>query len=122
MSTLRNSVRLSGHVGKDPDIKYLPTGAVVANFSLATQDDFKDRNGTWTKRTNWHNITCWGELAKRVETHVHKGSNISIDGKLFTESWTDNDNQKRQKVYIQMSEFLTHNGPRKQDDNDLSQM
>lgn len=125
MSILNNQVILIGNVGKDPDIKYNANGTVCANLVLATSDGYKDKSGQWIDKTTWHNITCWGALAQRVEKHIQKGTNIIIHGRLATDTWTDSTGQKKYKTYVQMNEFITNRGAKQVEndsDNDLTQM
>ncbi len=125
MSTLSNIVILIGNVGKDPEIKYNANGTVVASLVLATNDGYKDRSGTWVDKTTWHNITCWGTLAQRVEKFIQKGTNITIHGRLAVDTWTDSSGQKKYKTYVQMSEFITNRGAKQVDNdsyNELTQM
>jgi single stranded DNA-binding protein (ssb) len=89
-----NKVLLIGNVGKDPDIRHLENGAVVASFSLATTERFKDKTGAVQDQTEWHNIVCWRNLAEIVEKYVTKGSQVYIEGKIRTRSWTDQTGQK----------------------------
>jgi len=84
-----NKVILVGNVGQDPEVKYTPSGTPVANFSLATNERFKDRSGEWQDRTEWHNVVAWQRLAEIIGEHVKKGSKLYIEGKLETSSWDD---------------------------------
>src|SRR5580700_6901537 len=84
-----NKVILVGNVGKDPEVRYSPSGTAVANFSLATNERFKDRNGEWQDRTEWHSIVAWQRLAEIVGEHVRKGTKVYVEGKLQTTSWQD---------------------------------
>ena len=84
-----NKVILVGNSGKDPEIKYAPSGVAVAKFSLATNEKYKDKNGEWQDRTEWHNIVAWDRLAEIVGEYVHKGDKLYIEGKLQTSSWED---------------------------------
>jgi single-strand DNA-binding protein len=92
-----NKVILLGNIGKDPEIKVLPSGQPVANFSIATSDRYKDQQGNFQDRTEWHNITAYGKLAEIVRDYVKKGNKLYIEGRLITRSWDDKDTQK--KVY-----------------------
>jgi single-strand DNA-binding protein len=92
-----NKVILLGNVGKDPEIKVLPSGQPVANFSIATSDRFKDQQGNFQDRTEWHNITAYGKLAEIVRDYVKKGNKLYIEGRLTTRSWDDKETNK--KVY-----------------------
>jgi len=77
-----NKVLLIGNVGKDPEVRHLENGSMVARFSLATTERFKDKNGEFQEQTEWHNIVCWRSLAERVEKYVKKGSQLFIEGKI----------------------------------------
>ena len=84
-----NKVILVGNLGKDPEVKYTPQGTAVAKFSLATNERYKDKQGEWQDRTEWHNIVAWQRLAEIVGEYVKKGSKIYIEGRLTTNSWED---------------------------------
>jgi single-strand DNA-binding protein len=84
-----NKSVLLGYVGKDPEIRYTPSGSALAKFSLATNERFKDRNGEWQERAEWHNIVAWQRLAEIVGEYVHQGSRLYIEGRLQTSSWED---------------------------------
>lgn len=92
-----NKVILIGNLGKDPEVKYTPSGVPVAKFSLATNERFKDKSGEWQDRTEWHNIVAWQRMAEIVGEYVKKGSKIYIEGKLQTSSWEDK--QSGEKKY-----------------------
>lgn len=92
-----NKVILVGNVGKDPEIKYTPSGKCVAKLSLATNERYKDRNGEWQDRTEWHNLVLWQRLAEIVGEYVSKGSRLYSEGKLQTSSWDDK--QSGEKKY-----------------------
>jgi single-strand DNA-binding protein len=92
-----NKVILLGNVGKDPDIKVLPSGQPVANFGLATSERYKDQQGNWQDKTEWHNLTAYGKLAEIVRDYVKKGNKLYAEGRLTTRSWDDKDSGK--KVY-----------------------
>jgi single-strand DNA-binding protein len=92
-----NKVILIGNLGKDPEIKYTPSGVPVAKFSLATNERYKDKAGEWQDRTEWHNIVVWQRLAEIVGEYVKKGSKIYIEGRLQTSSWEDK--QSGEKKY-----------------------
>ena len=92
-----NKVILLGNIGKDPEIKYTPSGTAVANFSIATGERFKDEEGQWQERTEWHNIVAWDKLAEIIGQYVKKGSKLYVEGKLQTRSWDDK--QSGEKKY-----------------------
>ena len=96
-----NKVILVGNVGKDPEVKYTPSGVALAKFSLATNEKFKDKSGEWQERTEWHNVLAWQRLAEIVGEHVQKGKKLYIEGRLQTSSWEDrNSGEKKYRVEI----------------------
>lgn len=86
MRTL-NKVQLIGRLGKDPDVRYFENDRVKANFPLATNESYKDKSGQVIERTDWHNIVCWGGLAKIVEQYIKKPAPVYIEGSLRTRSY-----------------------------------
>jgi single-strand DNA-binding protein len=97
MAKSLNKVMLIGNLGKDPEVKYTPSGVPVAKFSLATNERYKDKGGEWQDRTEWHNIVAWQRLAEIVGEYVKKGSKVYIEGRLQTSSWEDK--QSGEKKY-----------------------
>jgi len=93
-----NKVILIGNLGKDPEVKYTPQGTAVAKFSLATNDRYKDKEGQWQDRTEWHNITAWARTAEIAGEYLKKGGKVYIEGSLRTHSWDDK--QSGQKKYM----------------------
>ena len=97
-----NKVMLIGNVGKDPEVRYLDGNnnpnsgnAKVATFTLATTERYRDRNGELRENTEWHNIVAWRNAADVAEKYVRKGTQLYIEGKLRTRSWTDQTGNKR---------------------------
>ncbi|HEX9459114.1 MAG TPA: single-stranded DNA-binding protein [Thermoanaerobaculia bacterium] len=84
-----NRVILVGRLGKDPEIRSIPSGTSVAKFSLATDERFTDKNGEKQERTEWHNIVAWGKLAEICGQYLRKGKLVFIEGSIRTESWDD---------------------------------
>jgi single-strand DNA-binding protein len=95
-----NKVILIGNLGKDPELRYTPGGAAVANFSIATNERWKDKEGNQQERTEWHNIVLWGRLAEIANDYLKKGSAVYIEGRLQTRSWEDRDGNKRYTTEI----------------------
>jgi single-strand DNA-binding protein len=93
-----NKVILVGNLGKDPEIKHTQQGKPVATFSLATNERYKDKDGQWQDRTEWHNIVLWERLAEVAGEYLKKGGKVYIEGRIRTESWDDK--QTGQKKYI----------------------
>jgi single-strand DNA-binding protein len=87
MAKSLNKVQLIGHLGKDPELKYTPSGVAVANFSIATNESWKDQEGNLQERTEWHNIVAWRKLAEICGEWLKKGKRIYIEGKLQTRSY-----------------------------------
>ncbi len=96
-----NKVILIGRLGKDPEIKSIPSGQSVAKFTIATDERFTDRNGEKQERTEWHNIVAWGKLAEICGQYLRKGKLVYIDGRIRTDSWEDKETkQKRYRTEI----------------------
>ena len=95
-----NKVILVGNLGKDPELKYTPAGVAVANFSIATTESYKDREGNRQSKTEWHNIVVWRQLAEICGKYLHKGKQVYIEGKLQTRKWQDRDGNDRYTTEI----------------------
>jgi single-strand DNA-binding protein len=95
MSGSVNKVILIGRLGKDPEVKYTPSGAPMAKFSLATDEVFKDRSGEQQKRTEWHNIVAWNKLAEICGEYLTKGKLVYIEGSIRSRQWEDQAGNKR---------------------------
>jgi single-strand DNA-binding protein len=89
-----NKVILVGHVGKDPEIRYLEGGVAVARLRLATSESYKNKNGEKVEQTEWHSVTAWRQLAEIIEKYVKKGQLLYIEGKLRTRTVGDENNKK----------------------------
>jgi single-strand DNA-binding protein len=102
-----NKVILVGNAGKDPEVKVTPSGTPVANFSLATNERFKDKNGQWQERTEWHNLVAWQRTAEIIGEYVKKGSKIYVEGSLRTRSWDDkNTGEKKYRTEIIVNDLV----------------
>ncbi|MDH7912313.1 single-stranded DNA-binding protein [Winogradskyella sp. SYSU M77433] len=106
MNALKNKVQLIGHLGKDPEIINLESGKMLAKFSLATNESYKNGHGEKVTDTQWHNIVAWGKTAQIVEKFVSKGKEVAIEGKLTTRSWEDKDGMKRYVTEVVCNELL----------------
>jgi single-strand DNA-binding protein len=106
-----NKVILLGRLGKDPEVKYTPSGTAVAKFSLATSDRFKDKDGNWQDRTEWHNLTAWARTAEIVGEYLKKGSQVYVEGSLRTHSWDDKQTgQKKYMTEVNINELVMLGG------------
>ena len=100
-----NKAILVGRLGRDPETRFTGGGQAVANFSVATDHSYKDRNGERQKKTEWHKIVAWGKLAEIVQKYLKKGSLIYIEGRIETREWQDKEGQKRYSTEIIASEM-----------------
>ena len=107
-----NKVILIGNLGKDPEVKYTPSGTAVATFSLATNERYKDKEGQWQDRTEWHNIVAWQRTAEIVGEYLKKGRSVYVEGRLQTRSWDDKDGQKHYKTEIVAQDLVLLGGGR----------
>jgi len=106
-----NKVILIGTLGRDPEIRSTANGMNVAKFSIATNERYKDRDGQWQERTEWHNIVCWQRLAEIVRDYTHKGDRIYIEGRLQTSSWDDKQTgEKKYKTEIVANDLVLIGG------------
>ena len=100
MSGTVNRVILIGRLGKDPELKYMPSGAPMAKFSLATDESFKDKTGEKQEHTEWHNIVAWNKLAEICGEYLTKGKLVFIEGSIRSRQWQDQAGNKRTSYEI----------------------
>ncbi len=106
-----NKVILIGNLGKDPEVKYTPSGTAVAKITLATNERFKDKSGEWQDRTEWHNVVLWQRLAEIAGEYLKKGSKLYVEGRLQTRSWEDKQtNQKKYMTEVVASDIVLLGG------------
>jgi single-strand DNA-binding protein len=106
-----NKVILIGNLGKDPEIKYTPGGMPVARMTLATNERFKDKEGNWQDRTEWHNLVAFTRTAEIVRDYVKKGTKLYIEGKIQTRSWDDKESgAKRYRTEIIVNDLSLLSG------------
>jgi single-strand DNA-binding protein len=106
-----NKVILLGNVGKDPEVKFLPSGLPVANLTLATSERFKDKTGEWQDKTEWHNLTAYQRLAEIIRDYVKKGNKLYVEGRIQTRSWDDQaSGQKKYRTEIIVNELVLLSG------------
>lgn len=106
MNTMRNSVKLIGRLGQDPEVRTLDKGNKVARFSLATSESYKDKEGKRSEQTQWHNLVVWGALAGVCEKHLSKGKEIAVDGRLVYRNWEDKNGSKHVSTDIVVNDIL----------------
>jgi len=106
-----NKVILIGNLGKDPEVKYTPSGTPVAKITLATNERYKDKSGEWQDRTEWHNLVLWQRLAEIAGEYLKKGSKVYIEGSLRTSSWDDKESgQKKYKTEVVVNDLVLLGG------------
>ncbi|MFA6261658.1 MAG: single-stranded DNA-binding protein [Bacteroidia bacterium] len=110
MNNLRNNVRLIGHLGQNPDVKSMNSGKKLAKCSIATSERYKNESGERVTETQWHNLVAWGKSAELFEKYLKKGSEVAIEGKLNSRSYTDKEGNKRYTTEIVVSEMLMLGG------------
>jgi single-strand DNA-binding protein len=106
MTQLRNKVTLIGHAGITPEIKSTPSGKKVAKFSLATNENYKNKAGEKSTDTQWHNLVLWGKQATIAEKFIQKGSEIAIEGKLNNRSYINKNGVKKFISEVIVSEIV----------------
>lgn len=106
-----NKVILIGNLGKDPEIKYTPGGMPVARLTLATNERFKDKEGNWQDRTEWHNLVAFQRTAEIAGEYLKKGRTVYIEGSLRTNSWDDKESgQKKYRTEIIVNDLVLLGG------------
>ena len=106
MSTLKNSVRLVGNLGTDPEVKNFDNNRKLAKLSIATNETYKNDKGEKVTDTQWHNLVLWGVQAKLAEQYLRKGDEVAVEGKLANRTYTDKEGVKRYFTEIVVNEFL----------------
>jgi len=95
-----NKVILIGNLGRDPEVRYMPSGDAVANITIATTETWKDKGGEKQEQTEWHRVAMFGKTAELAGEYLKKGSQVYIEGKLQTRKWTDKEGQERYTTEI----------------------
>jgi single-strand DNA-binding protein len=120
-----NKVILIGNLGRDPEVRFTPSGQAVANFTIATNDSWTDKQGQKQERTEWHRIVVWGKLAEICGEYLSKGRQAYVEGRLQTREWTDKEGKKNYttEIVAQTVQFLGGRGdgaPRSRPQNGTS--
>jgi single-strand DNA-binding protein len=106
-----NKVILIGNLGRDPEIRRFENGGIVARFSLATNENYKDKNGEWQTETQWHDISCWRGLAERAERELRKGRLVYVEGKLSHRKYVDKNQIERYATEVVAETIRTLDKP-----------
>ncbi len=107
-----NKVILLGNLGKDPDLRYTPSGKAVATFSLATNERWTSQDGQKQENTTWHNIVAWGKQAETMKEYLAKGQQVYIEGRIANRSYEDKEGNKKyvSEVVVQQFSFIGSKG------------
>ena len=95
-----NRVTLIGNLGQDPETRNTQGGQTVCNLRVATTDKYKDRDGTWVDRTEWHTVTVWGKQAEACGQYLRKGKQVYVEGRLQTRKWQDKEGKDRYSTEV----------------------
>jgi len=99
-----NKVMLAGRLGRDADVRHTKGGLIVANFSLGTEESYKDRLGEWQKKTAWHRVQVWGDIAETVSANLRQGARVYVEGKLIIRNWIDKQNKRHRFTEVVASD------------------
>lgn len=101
-----NKVILIGHLGQDPELRYTGNGTAVCNLRLATNESYKNSDGEWVERTEWHRVVTWARLAEICGEYLSKGSQVYFEGNLQTRKWEDRDGNERYTTEVKAREMV----------------
>lgn len=105
-----NKVMLLGHLGRDPEVRYTGSGKAVATFSLATSEQWKDRDGNDQERTEWHRVVAWGRLGEICGEYLSKGKQVYLEGRIQTREWEDQEGNRRTTTEIVANDLIMLGG------------
>jgi len=107
-----NKVMVIGNLGRDPEMRYMPSGRPVTSFSVATSRSWTNADGERREETEWFNVVAWGNLAEICKQHLHKGQQVYVEGRLQTRSWEDGEGRKRFRTELVANEMILLGGHR----------
>jgi len=105
MKTNINKVELAGYAGRDAEVREIKSGISLASFSLATSENYRDKNGDWVSNTSWHNIIMWNDVARKAAEEIRKGTHVSLTGKINYRNYETKTGEKRYVTEIIVNEF-----------------
>jgi single-strand DNA-binding protein len=105
-----NKVILVGNLGRDAELRYTPSGAPVAKFSIATTEVWNDKSGQRQERTEWHNVDLWGKPAESLKEYLVKGKQVYVEGRIQTDEYTDKDGVKRKSTKVRCDKVVLLGG------------
>ncbi|MCH2229128.1 MAG: single-stranded DNA-binding protein [Crocinitomicaceae bacterium] len=106
MNVLRNKVSLIGRLGAAPEVVTFESGRTLTRFSIATNESYKNKEGEWQEKTQWHNLTIWGKQAESAAKVLDKGQEIIAEGKLVNSQYETKEGEKRYSTSIEVNDFL----------------
>jgi single-strand DNA-binding protein len=112
-----NKAMIIGNLGRDPKMRYTPSGQAVTQFTVAVNRNYKDQNGDWQEETEWFRVVAWAALAERTAEYLRKGRKVYVEGRLQTRSWEDQNGQKRYTTEL-IANTVTPLDPRPRDEGD----
>jgi single-strand DNA-binding protein len=113
-----NKAMIIGNLGRDPEMRYTPSGQAVTQFTVAVNRNYKDGQGEWQEETEWFRVVCWAQLAERTAEYLRKGRKVYVEGRLQTRQWEDKEGQKRYTTEL-VANTVTPLDPRPRDDGDM---
>ena len=105
-----NKVILIGHLGQDPELRYTGAGTPVCSLRIATNDSYKDSDGNFVERTEWHSVVAWARLAEICSEYLRKGSQVYFEGQLQTRTWEDREGNTRYTTEVKAREMVMLGG------------
>ena len=111
-----NKAMIIGNLGRDPEMRYTPSGQAVTQFTVAVNRNYKDHDGNWQEETEWFRVVAWGPLAERTAEYLRKGRKVYVEGRLQTRQWEGQDGQKRYTTEL-IAQTVTSLDPRPRDEN-----
>ena len=110
-----NKAMIIGNLGRDPEMRYTPSGQAVTQFTVAVNRNYKDGSGEWQEETEWFRVVAWGPLAERTAEYLRKGRKVYVEGRLQTRQWEDREGQKRYTTEL-IANTVTPLDPRPRED------
>ena len=121
MSRDLNKVMIIGHLGRDPEMRYMPSGSPMTTFSVATSRRWKSKDGEYRSETEWFSVVAWGRLAEICNQYLSKGQQVYVEGRLQTRHWEDSSGNKKKTVEVVANEMLMLGSRQDQDDEEVSE-
>ena len=116
MASSLNKAILIGRLGKDPETKFTQGGVAISKFSIATDEEWKDRNGEKQKKTEWHNVVAWRRLAEICNQFLVKGKQVYVEGRIETKKWEDKEGNERRTTQIAADKMIMLSGEGKKEE------